>query len=250
MVSENLARELWSDPRAALGKRIQDPSRAVWREIVGVVSDVYDNGVQQSAPTIVYWPVMMENFFGNPVNIMRSVAFAIRSPRAGTAGFLDELREAVWSVNPNMPLASVRTQQEIYDRSLSATSFTLVMLAIAGVMALLLGLIGLYGVVSYAVSQRRREIGIRIALGAPREDVQRMFVRYGLVLAAVGVAIGFAAAAGLTRLMSSLLFGVTALDPTTYVAVPLLLVLAVVLATYLPARRAASVDPLEALKAL
>ena len=152
-------------------------------------------------------------------------------------------------MNASLPLAAVRTMQEIYDESMARTSFTLVMLAIAGGMALMLGVIGIYGVISYAVSQRTREIGIRLALGAQRGELKRMFVRSGLILTGTGMAIGLAAAAGLTRLMSSLLFGISPLDPATYVVVPILLVTATVLASYVPARRAAAVDPVEALKA-
>src|SRR5262249_24444893 len=133
--------------------------------------------------------------------------------------------------------------------SLAATSFTLVMLEIAGAMALILGLIGIYGVISYAVSQRKREIGIRLALGAQQSELKRLFVLKGLALAGIGVAIGLGAAAGLTRLMKSLLFGISAVDPITYTSVALILAAAAVLASYLPARRAASVDPAEALRA-
>jgi putative ABC transport system permease protein len=123
-----------------------------------------------------------------------------------------------------------------------------VMLAIAGGMALLLGVAGIYGVISYSVSQRTREIGIRIALGAQTETVRRMFVRHGLTLAGVGVAIGLAVAFGTMRLMSSLLFEVSPVDPLTYVAVSLTLTAAVVLASYVPARRATAIDPIEALR--
>ena len=249
MVSENLSRELWGSPAAAIGKRVRGPGPpGPWREIVGVVEDVRDNGVQQSAPAIVYWLPMMQNFYGNPVNVIRSVVFAVRTPRAGTEAFLNEVRQAVWSVNPDLPLAQVRTMQDIYNQSLAATSFTLVMLAIAGIMALLLGIVGIYGVLSYAVSQRTREIGIRMALGAERGEVQRMFIRNGVLLAGIGVIIGLGAATILTRLMSSLLFGISPLDPTTYVLVPLTLMLASLLASYMPARRAAMVDPVHALK--
>jgi ABC-type antimicrobial peptide transport system permease subunit len=151
-------------------------------------------------------------------------------------------------VNPNLPVFLVSTMRELYDRSLAATSFSLVMLAIAGMMALLLGLIGIYGVISYSVSQQTREIGIRLALGAEPGELKRMFVRNGLTLAGIGVMIGLGAAAALTRLMKSLLFGISPLDPLTYVATPCVLVAAATLASYLPARRAARVDPMEALR--
>jgi len=156
---------------------------------------------------------------------------------------------AVWSLNPSLPLASVRTLDEVVSASMARTSFTLVILAIAGAMALLLGVAGIYGVISYSVSQRTREIGIRMALGAERQEVTRMFVRYGLGLAAIGIACGLAAAIALTRLMGSLLFEVSPIDSLTYVAVCLSLVAAAVLASYVPALRATLVNPVTALRA-
>src|SRR5262245_5577707 len=249
IVSENLARELWGSPTAALGKRIREGMNDPWREVVGVADDVYDNGVNEAAPTIVYWPVLMGPFWNDPVRANRGGAFVIRTSRAGTETFLADARKAVWSVNPNLPVFLVRTLGDIYDQSMQRTSFTLVMLGVAGGMALVLGIVGIYGVISYAVSQRTREIGIRMALGAEDGALKRMFVRHGLILAAIGVSIGLGAAAGVTRLMSSLLFGVTALDPATYVAVPIMLAAAAILASYVPARRVMRVDPVEALRA-
>jgi putative ABC transport system permease protein len=249
LVSENLARELWGTPSAALGKRFREFPGTPWREVIGVIQDVRENGVHKNAPKIVYWPSMVDNLFGGSQDAIRTVTFVIRSDRTGTESFLDQIRQAVWSVNSSLPLASVRTMRDIYDESLARTSFTLVMLAIAGAMALVLGIIGIYGVISYAVSQRRREIGIRSALGASQQELRRMFVRHGLVLAGIGVAIGLAAAVGLMQLMKSLLFEISPLDPLTYSAVPVVLAAAAVLASYLPARRAAAVDPVEALKA-
>ncbi len=250
MVSENLARELWGSPSAAIGKRFRQYPGAPWREVIGVLQDVRENGIQEKAPLTVYWPTMVSNMFGaGPLDAWRTVTFVIRSDRTGTQAFLNQVRRAVWSVNSNLPVASVRTMQEIYDRSLASTSFTLVMLAIAGAMALLLGIIGIYGVISYGVSQRRREIGIRLALGAQQGELRRMFVRHGLALSGIGVVIGLVAAAGLMRLMRSLLFGISPLDPPTYASVAVILVAAALLASDLPARRAAQVDPVQALKA-
>jgi len=249
MISENLARELWGTPTAALGKRLRQFPSMPGHEVIGVVQDVRENGVYQPAPPTVYWPSMSAYLgatAGRP-NAIRQVTFIVRSERTGTEGFLNQVRQAVWSVNSSLPV-SPRTMREIYDQSLARTSFTLVMLAIAASMALLLGIVGIYGVISYAVSQRRREIGIRAALGAQQGELKRMFVRHGLALAGVGVAIGLGAAAGLTRLMSTLLYGITPLDPMTYAVVPVILVIAAVLASYIPARRAVSVDPVEALR--
>jgi predicted permease len=250
MLSENLAHELWGKPSAAVGKRIREFQGMPWQEVIGVVQDVRENGVDQKTPEIVYWPSIGDNIFGpSPINAVRTVTFVIRSDRAGTESFLNQVRQAVWAVNSSLPVASVRTMQEVYGESLARTSFTLVMLAIAGGMALALGIIGIYGVISYAVSQRKREIGIRLALGAQPSELKKMFLRYGLTLAGAGVAIGLVAAVGLMSLMKSLLFGISPLDPITYVAVPAILVVAAVLASYLPARRASAVDPVEALKA-
>jgi predicted permease len=249
LVSENLARELWQDPRAAVGKRIRATLKDDWSLVIGVVADVRDNGVQDKAPTIVYWPLLQKNFEGDGTSVRRGVAFVIRTPRAGSTTFLTEARQAVWSVNPNLPLAGVNTLEALYDRSLARTSFTLIMLAIAGAMALLLGVIGIYGVISYSVSQRTREIGIRLALGAPLDQVTGMFVRHGLILSAIGAACGLTAAFALTRLMRSLLFEVSPADPVTYLSVSAGLIFAAMLASYLPARRATKVDPVEALRA-
>jgi predicted permease len=252
MVSESLARELWGHPSAAIGKRVRPYAKGVWRDVVGVVSDMRDDGLNQKAPTVAYWPLLMEDFFavapGSRNFVQRNVSYVIRSTRTGSNGFVNDLGTAVWSVNPNLPLAAVRTLQEIYDASLARTSFTLVMLGIAGGMALLLGVAGIYGVISYSVSQRTREIGIRIALGAQQQAVTRMFVAHGLMLAGVGVTIGLMAAFGVTRLISSLLFEVSPADPLTYGMVSLTLIAATVLASYVPALRATAVDPIKALR--
>jgi predicted permease len=245
MVSENLAREMWGTPSAAIGKYLREYSNMPWHEVIGVIQDVREKGLQEKAPEIVYWPPLAQNRFAPAV---RTTTFVIRSERAGTESFLNELRAAVWSVNSNLPLASVRTMEEVYDKSIARISFTLVMLGIAGAMALALGIIGIYGVMSYTVSQRKREIGIRLALGAQGGNVLQMVLKQGAKLTLVGVAIGIGAAFGLTRLMSHLLFGVAAHDPLTFVAVAALLLLIALLACYIPARRAALVNPMVALR--
>jgi predicted permease len=249
MISENLAREMWGTPAAAIGKRLSEFPAMPWHEVIAVIQDVREKGVQDTAPEIVYWPPMMEHLFGTKaVQTMRAETFVVRSERAGTEAFLDEVRQAVWSVNSNLPLASVRTMQGVYDKSVGRTSFTLVMLGIAGAMALVLGIIGIYGVISYTVSQRQREIGIRLALGAQSGDVQQMVLRQGARMALLGVAIGLGAALAVTGLMSSLLFGVSARDPITFAAVAALLLLVSLSASYIPARRAMLVDPIVALR--
>jgi predicted permease len=249
MISENMAREMWRDPATAIGKRIREGMKDSWREIIGVVADVRYDGADQKAPTTVYWPVIMNNFWGNATFVQRGESYAIRSSRAGSESFLKEIRQAVWSVNADVPVAGIRTMAEVYRGSMARSSFTLVMLAIAGGMALLLGIIGIYGVISYSVSQRTREIGIRIALGAQQNTLKAMVVRHGVLLAATGVALGLGAAAGLTRIMSSFLFEISPVDPVTYCAVSAGLLAAAAAASYVPARRASALNPVEALRA-
>ncbi|MGB6898104.1 MAG: ABC transporter permease [Candidatus Acidiferrum sp.] len=249
LVSENLARELWGTSSAAIGKRLREFSKMPWYEVIGVVQDIREKGVQEKAPTIVYWtPLMAWPYPPDSETAERTVTVVVRTDRAGTQSFLSDIRQAVWSVNSNLPLASVRTMQEVYDKSVARTSFTLVMLGIAGAMALALGLIGIYGVISYTVSQRKREIGIRLALGAQSGDVVNMVVRQGAKLALAGVGIGVVAALALARLMTSLLFGVTPHDPVTFAAVAALLISVALVACYIPARRAMKVDPMVALR--
>ena len=244
VISAPLAREYWTEPSRALGKRIRGNSdENPWRQIVGVVSDERDDGLTQPATAIVYWPMLSE------VYRWRTMAFAVRSSRVGTPTFMRELRQAVWSVNPNLPLAAVQTLDDILADSMAQTSFAMVMLGIAATVALLLATVGMYGVIAYVATQRTREIGIRMALGAQMGDVRRMFLRHGLWLAGIGIAVGIVVAVAVGRVMSALLFGVATVDLLTYVAVSAALAAVALLATYLPARRAARVDPIVALRA-
>jgi predicted permease len=238
-VSESLARAEWGAVEAAVGKRIRTSADGPWLEVVGVVADVRHDGMNQPPPEVVISPAFARNTIAS---------FVVRSPRVGTVGFVEDLHQAVWSVNGNLSLAGIRTIADMYEHSMARTAMTLKLLAITGALALLLGLVGIYGTVSYAVSERRREIGIRLALGARSGQVRRMFVRRALVLVGIGVAIGLGAASGLTRLMASQLFGVSPLDPATHAVVAALLVVATAAASYLSACRATSLDPASVLK--
>jgi predicted permease len=233
LLSENLARAQFGSIGTALGQRVAFSQQGRRFEVVGVVNDVHHDGVGQEAPQTVIRPVVASE----------AVAFVVRSSRVGTPTFLGEIRKAVWSVNPNLSLEAEQTLGEMYQQSMARSAMTLKLLAITGAVALLLGLIGIYGVVSYAIAQRRREIGIRLALGARPAQVRHMFVRLALVLVAIGVAIGLVASVGVTRLMQSQLFGVSALDPLTHLAVALALFAAAALASYLSAQRASALDP-------
>lgn len=200
---------------------------------------------------MVYWRAGVQYLFGleAPPIVSRQITFAIRTDRAGTESFAREVQNAIWSVNPNVPLASIRTLDDVVDESLASTSFTLVMLGIAGGMALVMGVVGIYGVVAYTAARRRREIGVRLALGAQGRDVERLLLRHGLSLAVIGVGLGVVASVGLTRLMSSLLFGVSPVDPITYAGGALVLLGGAVVASYVPARRALAADPIGGLRA-
>jgi predicted permease len=254
VVTENLAREEWGDAPSALGQRIrqfgasEELGAGPWHEVVGVVGDIYDEGVDQDPVATVYWPQVVTDFWGQGLFTQRSMAYAIRAAAGSPAALLPQLREAVWSVNPNLPLARVRTLDEIVADSMGRTSFTLILLGIAAAVALFLGSVGIYGVISYIVSQRTREIGVRMALGAERSDVRGMVLKQAGGLAFGGVVIGLAAAAGLTRLMSSLLYGVSPMDPLTFGSVALGLSAVALLASWIPARRAARTDPAVSLR--
>jgi predicted permease len=249
IVSENLARESWGSAQAAIGKHFRIMPGQSWVEVVGVAQDVRQNGVDEEVPATVYWPVMLKlPWANNSINTEREVTFVVHSARAGTESLRSEIQQAVWQVNGSLPVTSMQTLGELYNRSMARTSFTLVMLAIAGAMALALSLIGIYGVISYAVSQRTREIGIRMALGARKGELRWMFVRSALALTGVGVVIGLAAAAVVARTLRALLFGVSPLDPLSFTAVPFILAAASALASFLPASRVAAVNPVDALK--
>jgi predicted permease len=249
LISEDLATREWGSPAAALGRHLRGGSnRNIWREVVGVVIGVHNDGVHTSPGRTVYLPAFAAIAFEQPPVVARSVSYVLRSDRAGTAGLLADAQRAVWAVDPELPLADVRTMGDYYGDSLARTSLTLVLLAVAGAMALLLGVIGIYGVVSYAVAQRTREVGIRLALGAQRGEIGRMFLGQALTLTAAGVTLGMVGAIGLARWMSVLLFGVSPLDPATYGAVAAVLVAAAGLASYLPTRRVTRLDPTVALR--
>jgi len=248
VLNESLAKEFWKDPSAAVGRRVRNSPNNPWRTVVGVVADERDDGAAKPAPKTIYWPALVANYWNDALRVRRTLAYAIRSDRPQSATLIKEVQQAVWSVNPNLPVASVRTLDQIRASSMAQTSFALVMLGIAGGVALLLGVIGIYGVISYVATQRTREIGIRMALGAAASDVSGLFLRQGSVIVAAGVGAGLIVAGLVTRVMAALLFGVSAVDPLTYVAVAFVLATTALLASYVPARRAARLDPSVALR--
>ena len=243
MVNESFAREFWGEPAKAIGRRIRPNPNNPWREIVGVAGSERQDSVTQAPEAIIYWPMLMNDWWTLPVYVQSSLVYAVRTSRLHDPGFFGQVQQAVWAVNPNLPLARVRTLQAIYDDSMAQTSFALVILGIAAGVTLLLGIVGIYGVIAYVVSQRRREIGIRLALGARGSEVQRMFVTRGMLVTGIGLAAGAAAALATMRVLDAVLFGVSAFDPATYAAVLGGLGLVSLAATWLPARQATAIDP-------
>lgn len=253
IVSEGLARAYWGSPEEALGQRVAarpDPVR--WHEIVGVVAGVRENGLRQDTTLMVYWPQVTLAFWEGSteedVQSWRTMGYVIRSSRVGNPDFFAAVQNAVWDVNPNLPLRDVSSVDDLMADSVARTSSMLILLSVAAGVALILGVVGVYGVIAYAVARRSREIGMRIALGAQKETVMRMVLRQGFILAAVGVGIGIVLALVLTRLMSNLLYEVSPMDLPTFVVVVVGLLAVAVLASYFPARRAAGVEPMEALR--
>jgi predicted permease len=238
--------ERWWPGTSPIGRRMrlgaQDED---WYEIVGVVENVRQQQLEELSEEMVYFPLVTEA--GGDVSMTRSLDIVIR-----TAGdpltLVSVLRGRVRELNPRIPLSNVRTGEAVVGSATARTSFTASMLGAASGIALLLGLVGIYGVISYVVSQRTREIGVRMALGASRGSVRGMVVRQGLLLSLAGVVLGLIAAAPLSRLMRSLLYGVRPIDPLTYLAVGVSLIAVAVLASLIPAVRAAGVDPGSALR--
>jgi predicted permease len=239
MISENFAREYWGSAAAAIGKRIRSNPNDPWNEVIGVAADIRHDGAERPAPSTVYWPLRSS----------RSATFMMRGARAGTESYAAEIRRTVSAVSASLPVTQMQTMQEVYDTSMSRTAFTLTLLALSGGLALLLAAIGIYAVIAYTVSQRTREIGIRLALGARQETLKLMFVRNGLLWAGIGTVAGVVVAAPLSHLMSALLFEVAPIDPLTYGIVVVALLAAAAIASYLPARRVTRIEPVVALRA-
>jgi predicted permease len=246
MVSESFARHWWPEG-SALGRRVRfGAENEDWYTIVGVVADVRQDGLELPPREAVYFPTLTEA--DGRYTVARAQDVVLRLTGDPIA-FLPVLQREVRALSGRIPVAMPRTMESVFTAATARTSFTLTLLGAASGIALLLGLVGIYGVISYMVSTRRREIGVRMALGASAPSVRGMIVRQGLALAGAGVVVGLVAAVGLSRVMGALLFGVSATDPVTYLSVATLLVGVASLASWLPARRASGVDPSIALRA-
>ena len=241
VVDENMANTYWpnDDPIGKRLKRGGPDSTSPWMTVVGVVANVKQYGLDTDSRVAVY-----SAHAQFPSGTMYVATRTTADPAAVAAAVTREVR----ALEPNAPVYDVKTMDQWRSESLARRRFAMLMLGLFAVVAMLLAAIGIYGVMSYTVEQRTREIGIRVALGARTLDVLNLVVRQGISLAAVGVGIGLVAAVALTRVMASLLFGVGATDPFTFASIAVLLLLVALVACYIPARRAAKVDPMVALR--
>ncbi len=241
IINETIAERLFPD-RSPIGQRVNlnDPENPVWREIVGVVEDIKNFGIRRPSQYAMYFPY--------PQVSSRVLYLVIRTAGDPTA-LLPSVRSAVAELDRGLAVSNPRPMDEIVGRSLAQDRFVAALLSGFAGLALLLAAVGLYGVVAYSVNRRMRELGVRIAVGAAERDIRRLIIGGSMGLVAIGVAIGVVAAALLTRFLESLLFGVPATDPVTYLLVAVLLAAVALLASAMPAERAARIDPVLVLKA-
>jgi len=248
IVSKSFAGQYWPRAQDALGQRIRVLRTDPWREIIGVTEDVHYDGIAKPSPSMVYWPLLMDNFADHKQRLQRATVFVVRSQFAGTQSLMSSIQQQVSKVNPSVPLANSETLGDLYTQSMARTTFTLVMLCVSGGIALVLGIVGIYGVIAYSVSQRTREMGIRMALGAERRSISIMVLRQGALSVLIGIAVGLVTSLFVVQLIRTLLYGIQPIDPATFATVPVLLLAVAFLASYLPARRASRVDPVVALR--
>jgi hypothetical protein len=242
VISKAAAEKLWPGARA-VGKRVYFPADSAWFTVAGVVEDVKQNDFRQTSQPLVYFPLVGSRPLSWAIS---SPAYVVKTSRAETIA--PEIRAVVREVAPEAPMYRTFTMAELAKDSMVNLSFTMLVLGIASVLALVLGAVGLYGVLSYVVAQRTREIGVRLALGAETGQVRRMVVAQGARVVGLGIAIGLAVAFGASRVLGSLLFEVGEADVATYVGMSAGMLAVGLLASYLPARRASSVDPIESLR--
>ncbi len=247
VVSQAVVERFWGDRNAdVIGKRMRFSRDTLngWLTIAGVVGSVRDRGLREDPSEMIYLPIVGPQ--GNDGWGASSLAYTIRGRDVVSLG--PAVRAQVWELDSDLPLTTMSTMEELVSNDLVRLSFTMLTLAISAGIALILGAVGLYGVLSYVVSQRTQEIGVRIALGAPLASVRKMVVMQGARLAAIGLGLGLLASVGLTRVLQGLLYDTQALDPLTFGATSGLLMAVVFLASYLPARRASNVDPVQSMK--
>ena len=241
MISEKTARHYWPG-ESPIGKRLKPgaaTSESPWREVIGVVKDTRQND-------FVAEPKMQMYLVHTQFNSFAPNALAVRTS-IDPLSLATSVRNAVWEIDKDQPVSNIRSMDEIVSEAVARQRFSTLLLGVFAGLALVLAAVGIYGVMSYSVAQRTREIGIRMALGAQRSDVLKLTIANSLKLVGTGLIIGLAAAFALTRVMASLLFGVSATDPITFATISLVLMSVALLASYIPALRATKVDPMVAL---
>jgi predicted permease len=243
VVNKTMADMYW--PEGALGRRLRQGSNSPWMTVVGVVADVKNSGMDQDAGTELYFYAPQVAAFGFGQQTMNVVLRTAIDPTS----LSDEARQVVWSLDPTLPLTNLQTMEEAVFGSMARPRFLTILLGVFGSLALVLAAVGTYGVMSYFVAERRREMGIRMALGAEAGGVLRLVLAQSLRIAALGLTIGIGASFALSRFVDSWLFGVSAFDAATFVAVPAVLALVAIAACLVPALRATRVDPVVVLKA-
>jgi putative ABC transport system permease protein len=245
IVSERIVREYFpGGPGEALGRRVRLGDGGEWLTVVGVVADIRQRGLDQEVTPMIYVPFQQER---DQPFLLRFVAFVVRTPTPGSVveGMRTEIRRAA----PDLPIQSTVTMDEAVAASVAQPRFRMVLLGLFAIAATLIATCGLYGLMAYAVAQRRREIGVRMALGATRRDVLRLVLTRALGIIVAGLIVGLAGAVVVTRVLQTFLFGVTPTDPIAFTIVTLLLMAVGLMAAWLPARRAARIDPCVALRA-
>jgi predicted permease len=242
VVSRTAARMLWPDADP-IGRRVQRQGLTTWETVVGVVEDVIQNDFRQAGAPLVYFPLTGQL----PTQWrLSSPAYVLKTSRADTIA--PDVRAIVREMAPEAPMYRVYTMAGLVEQNLLGLSFTMLTLGVVSALALILGVVGLYGVLSYVVTERTREIGVRMALGAQVGAVRRMVVAQGAKVVGAGILVGLAIAVMSTRALGAMLFGVEALDVPTFAGMAVMMVLIGLAASYLPARRASNVDPIESLR--
>jgi putative ABC transport system permease protein len=237
IINQEMARRYWPDENP-IGQRLAVGDNP-WRVVVGLVGDVKQSGLDIETRPEMFWP-----YYQEPVSFATFVVRTGSDPEAMTSA----VRAAMQEIDKDLPVYNIKTVNDVISESVAPRRLNMLLLGIFAGLALVLAAVGIYGVISYSVSQRTREIGIRMALGASHTSVLRLVVGEGMILAVIGVTIGVVASFFLTRLMSTLLFGVSTTDPITFVAISLLLTGVSIVASLVPARRATRVDPMVALR--
>jgi putative ABC transport system permease protein len=248
VINQSMARTFW--PRESpIGHRVKTEfPNGQWRTIVGVVGDVKNAGLDRPAGTELYLPYLQVSTIANVTNVFTRAAAVLIRTKGDPLSLASPARAQVRALDPTIPIAALRTMDDVMSRSVARPRFLTLAMTLFSVLSLLLAALGIYGVISYSVAQRTAELGIRMALGARTGDVLRLVCANGLRIALIGTVAGTLVAFGLTRFLSGMLFGVSSLDPVTFVAMTGVLALVTLLACYLPARRASKTDPAIALR--